>query len=120
MLLIEDNVVYLTRGDDAEIEVRITDGDGAEYTMREDDRMVLTVRELPEATSAVLLSVESESNRLALDHDATANMDVGRYSADIELRIGTVRKTIWPELDGRARYSIRNYRNFVIMPEVTQ
>ncbi len=33
MLLVENGVIYLTRGDDAEMEVTITDGAGDVYEM---------------------------------------------------------------------------------------
>ncbi len=120
MLLIEKDIIYLTRGDDAELEVNIVDGDGGEYTMSEGDKLVLTVRELPEFTSPVMFAVESTSSRIILSHDDTANAEVGRYSADIELRSGGLRRTIWPKLEDGARYKVRNFRNFIIMPEVTQ
>ena len=120
MLLIEDGVIYITRGDDAEIEVDIRDGEGTPYTLEEGSKLVLTVREKPEATSEILLRIESDSNRIALPHEDTTSIAVGRYSADIELRIGNLIYTIWPELEGSARYAIKNYRNFVIMPEVTR
>ena len=37
MLLIEDNVIYLTRGDDAEFGIEIHDEDGTAYEMQDGD-----------------------------------------------------------------------------------
>lgn len=120
MLLVENDIIYLTRGDDAELEVNIVDGDGNAYTMQDGDKLVLTVRELPEFTSPVMFTVEAASKRIILSHDDTADAEVGRYSADIELRSGGLRRTIWPKLEEGSRYKVKNFRNFVLMPEVTQ
>lgn len=120
MLLIEDDVIYLTRGDDAEIEIAITDGDGAAYAMQDGDTLTLTVRSLPDAGSPVVFSVTSDTPRLILSHADTADADVGKYSADVELISGGFRRTVWPTLDEGARGKVRSFKNFVIMPEVTQ
>ena len=119
MLLIEDGVIYLTRGDDAEIEVEITDGAGDAYAMQDGDTLALTVREVPTADSPVIFAVESDTNRIVLNHDDTAGVAVGRYSADIELRSNGLRRTIFPKPEGAMRYREKNFRNFMIMPEVT-
>ena len=120
MFKVEDNVIYLTRGDDAELEVSITDGAGTAYTMQDGDTLTLTVRELPSFDSAVIFSVSSETNRIILSHADTADAEVGRYSADIELVSEGKRRTVWPELEDSERYKVKNFRNFVIMPEVTE
>ncbi len=120
MFKVEDSVVYITRGDDAELEVSITDGAGAAYTMQDGDTLTLTVRELPSFDSAVVFSVSSADNRIILSHADTANAEVGRYSADIELVSDGKRRTVWPELESSDRYKVKNFKNFVIMPEVSE
>ena len=120
MFKVEDNVVYITRGDDAELEVSITDGEGTAYTMQDGDKLVLTVRELPSFESAVVCRIESADSRIILSHADTADAEVGRYSADIELITGSKHLTVWPELADSDRYKVKNFRNFVIMPEVTE
>ena len=74
MLLIEDDVIYLTRGDDAEFEITIQDEDGNAYQMREGDKLILTVRTqpLPNAKSEMILQVESETNQFTIAHADTA------------------------------------------------
>ena len=120
MLLIEDNVIYLTRGDDAEFSIEIRDEDGTAYELQKGDVLVMTVREKPSAQSHVVFQVERETNQITIAHADTSDKEVGRYSADIELRSGGKIRTIWPTLDGGNRYRENNFRNFVIMPEVTQ
>lgn len=119
MFKIEDDVIYLTRGDDAEIEVSITDTDGTVYEMADGDVLTLTVRALPDAESPVVFTVRSDSTRIVITHADTADAAVGRYSADVQLTASGLRRTVWPDLEGSSRYSVKNLKNFVVMPEVT-
>lgn len=122
MLKIEDGIIYLTRGDDAVLQMDISAADGAAYTLQEGDTLTLTVRELPAAQADVLFSSESVpgSGRIVIRSEDTSGLAAGRYSADIQLNTEDGRRhTVWPELEGSMRYSVRNLKNFVIMPEVT-
>lgn len=119
MLIIEDNRIYLTRGDDAKIRVEIENADGTPYEMASGDTLQLTVRATPTATSTQKIVVFSTTPEIAIAH-ANTEIDVGAYSADIELqKANGERVTVWPELTGSARTGKVNFRNFVIMPEVT-
>ena len=120
MFFVEDNVIYITRGDDAELEVSITDGEGTAYTMQDGDVLTLTVRELPDFDSEAVCKIDSETNRIIFSHADTADAEAGRYSADIQLTSEGKRRTVWPELEDSERYKVKNFRNFVIMPEVTE
>ena len=120
---IESDVIYLTKGDDAVLEVSsiATEG-GEEYALQESDVLTLTVRALPSAQSPVLLQTDSlpGSNRIVFNHDDTAELDVGRYSADVQLTTAEGKRyTVWPTITGSSRYVVKNLNNFVIMPEVT-
>lgn len=122
MLIIEKNTICLTRGDDAAIECAATTADGAEYEMQAGDSVVLTVREKPDASSAVRLQVRSTpgSARIVLRGADTRGMAPGKYSADVQLDTQDGRHyTIWPRLSGINRYSQYNLQNFILMPEVT-
>lgn len=122
MLIVESNVIYLTKGDDAALDCLLTSADGSAYEMQAGDQIVFTVREKPSETSPILLQAVSEngSNRIVIRGDATADLDVGRYSADMQLNTGDGRHyTFWPTLEGVNRYAGCNFKNFVIMPEVT-
>lgn len=121
MLIIEDNKIYITKGDDAVIDVDITI-DGRAYPMQEGDRLTLTVRARPEADSPVLLETTGATGdtQLALSHEKTAQMEVGQYSADIQLTTAEGKRiTLWPTPEGPARRSTSNSRSFNVMPEVT-
>lgn len=120
---IESDVIYLTKGDDAVLEISsiATDG-GEEYALQETDVLTLTVRALPSAQSPVLLQIDAlpGSRRIVFDHDATAELDVGRYSADVQLTTADGKRyTVWPSVSGSSRYVVKSFNNFVLMPEVT-
>ena len=120
---IESNVIYLTKGDDAVLEVSsiATEG-GTEYELQPEDVLTLTVRALPSAASPVLMQIDSApgSRRIVFSHADTAELDVGRYSADVQLTTAEGKRyTVWPTIMGSGRYVVKNLNNFVIMPEVT-
>ena len=120
---IESDVIYITKGDDAVLEIEsITAQDGSEYALQETDVLTLTVRALPSADSPVLLQIDAlpGSNRIVLRHADTAELNVGRYSADVQLTTAEGKRyTVWPTITGSGRYVVKNLNNFVLMPEVT-
>jgi len=123
MLQIDGNTVYLTRGDDAVLEMQPVAESGEAYAMQAGDVLTLTVREEPSAESQILFQIQSApgSTRIVIRHEDTETVDVGRYSADIQLNTADGKRfTLWPELEGSYRYSVRNFRNFILMPEVTR
>lgn len=123
MLKIIDDKIYLVRGDDAILKVELTQEDGTAYEMQEGDIIALTVRKLPNAESDVLLSAASGSgsNEITIPHDATAELEYGEYSADIQLTYSDGRRdTVWPgDVESGTRIKGKNMGNFVIVSEVT-
>ena len=120
---IESDVIYITKGDDAVLEITsiATEG-GTEYELQGTDVLTLTVRALPSAQSPALLQVDAlpGSRRIVFSHADTAELDVGRYSADVQLTTAEGKRyTVWPTITGSGRYVVKNLNNFVIMPEVT-
>ena len=120
---IESDVIYLTKGDDAALEVSsIAAEDGSQYSMQAGDVLTLTVRALPSADSPALIQIDSLPgvNRIVLRHADTAELDVGRYSADVQLTTADGKRfTVWTTIAGSGRYVVKSFNNFVIMPEVT-
>lgn len=120
---IESDAIYITKGDDAVLEVSsITTDGGEEYALQDADVLTLTVRALPSADSPALIQIDAPPgiNRIVFRHEDTAELNVGRYSADVQLTTADGRRyTIWPTITGSGRYVAKNFRNFVIMPEVT-
>ena len=90
--------------------------------MQAGDVLTLTVRALPSADSPALIQIDAlpGSRRIVFSHADTAELDVGRYSADVQLTTADGKRyTVWPAITGSGRYVVKNLNNFVIMPEVT-
>ena len=122
MLIIENDVIAITKGDDGAVNVPLT-ANGKDYEMAEGDILTLTVRKLPEEGSPVLITSNSlpGSRRIVIDKGATKALEPGKYSVDIQLTTASGRvHTVWPKLKGSARYKVKNWGNFIITPEVTR
>lgn len=121
MFYVEDQAIYLTRGDSAEVSIDLTTESGETYDLGANDTLTLTVRKEPTATSTVVFAKSvAGSGVIPIAPEDTREAEVGQYSADIQLTTadGEVH-TVYPRLEGKARYRERNFKNFVIMPEVT-
>jgi len=122
MLFIENEKVYITKGDNAALDVAIEDESGTAYTMRSGDTLTMTVRELPTAASEILLQIRSAdaSNRLVFLPADTNSIAVGAYSCDVQLNTSDGKVyTVYPMLDDTRRTKIKNFKNFIVMPEVS-
>ena len=118
---VEDQAIYLTRGDSAEVSIDLTTEGGEAYDLGASDTLTLTVRKEPSATSkAIFAKSVTGSGVISITPEDTQDAEVGQYSADIQLTTadGEVH-TVYPQLEGKARYRERNFKNFIIMPEVT-
>lgn len=123
MLYVENNTVAITQNDDAVLEITVEDDDGIEYALGETETLTLTVRLIPDETSDVLLSITGApgSNRIPIRGADTIDIPPGRYSMDVQLnRSDGTRFTVIPDdMEPDERHKIKNWRNFVVMPEVT-
>lgn len=121
MFYVEDQAIYLTRGDSAEVSIDLTTEGGEAYDMGASDTLTLTVRKEPSATSTVIFAKSvTGSGVITIIPEDTQDAEIGQYSADIQLTTadGEVH-TVYPRLEGKSRYRERNFKNFIIMPEVT-
>lgn len=84
MFEIRNNCIKITKGDTAQFDVNIGYIDGAPYVMQPGDTLRMTVRK--RIGSAVLLEVESTTNRITLPHEKTVNLVKGNCVYDIELK----------------------------------
>ena len=115
------SVINLTRGDDATLIVQLTLSETEEYEMQPDEYLVFAVREKPTSESPLLLELFSDpgSNQIDFQHDDTSELEVGAYSAELQLMTGdSNRYTVWPKLTGSQRTSKSNRKNFYLMSEV--
>ena len=127
MLYISENkdgtqVINLTRGDDAVLEVPMENLVGEQYEIGEEEYLIFGVRRIPSESSELLVEIKTApgSNRIVIKHEDTVSMDPGAYSAEIQLMTADGKRiTIYPELKGRMRINENtNRKNFILMPEV--
>lgn len=84
MFEIRNNCIKITKGDTAQFDVNIGYINGVPYVMQPGDTLRMTVRK--RIGSAVLLEVESTTNRITLPHEKTVNLVKGNCVYDIELK----------------------------------
>ena len=123
MIYIDNNTINLTRGDDASLTVNLTADGGEPYVMDNTEFLTFAIRQTPEDISPLVLQINSlpGSNVITFTHEATTDLEVGFYSADIQLtRHDGKIVTVWPKLEGSARVSTRNWKNFCLMSEVVR
>lgn len=127
MLYITENrdgsrIINLTRGDDAVIEVPLYNDDKEEYVLGETEFLIFSVRVLPREDSDLLVNIVSVpgSNRIVIGHHDTKDLDVGVYSAEIQLMASDNKRiTVWPKPVGKFKIKdTANRKNFILMPEV--
>lgn len=117
MFVIEDQKMYLTKGDSASLTIDLVDAAGLPESVQTNDVLTLTVRDKPGGN--LIFSAENAvgSNEINITHDMTASQKASVYSADIQLKRGQDRYTIWPT---RPFDTVGNMGNFVLLPEVTE
>lgn len=84
MLTINDNQIYLTRGDTATIHVQIFNTDGSEYTPSAADQIIFTMSKLWDTHKK--LSKTITDNMLVLAPSDTIDLPCGDYVYDIRLK----------------------------------
>ena len=127
MLYITENrdgsrIINLTRGDDAVIEVPLYNDDKEEYVLGETEFLIFSVRVLPREDSDLLVNITSVpgSIRIVIGHHDTKDLDVGVYSAEVQLMTSDNKRiTVWPKPVGKFKIKdTANRKNFILMPEV--
>lgn len=117
MLQIKNNVVYLTKGDTAYLEISLVNDAGEPYEMFEGDKLTLTVKPMASDTAQELFHVESTSTTLYIRPEDTSSISAGKYSFDVQLtrHDGGIFTVIGAEPGQGAKLD-----NFILMPEVTR
>lgn len=119
MLFIDDGIISITQNDDAVLEINIQTSTGDPFVMAADDTLTMSVREIPNGNSPLLMSITTApgSNRIILRGADTRAIPSGRYSYDVQLnRANGTRFTILPD---NITSVGNNWKNFVVLGEVT-
>ena len=89
--------------------------------MTQHEFLIFSVREKASLESELLLELVSDlgSNDILFSHNDTKDMAPGFYSAEVQLMTDDGKRiTVWPKLEGNARTSAANRKNFCLMTEV--
>lgn len=109
LTMCECNEIRLTRGDDADFIVNITnDVNGLPYSIATNDTIRLTVKRNIRSSAVSISKTVVGSNAIHISPSDTSNLDFGLYKYDLQLTTN----------DGRI-YTIIPFSNFIILPEVT-
>ena len=106
MLSTMNNRITLTRGDDAQLVINITDSTGAVRDMFTDDLLTMTVRDKINGT--LLFQITTNTNTLTILPTHTKDIEFGSYIYDVQLRT----------FDGKT-YTVIIPSSFILDKEVT-
>ncbi len=107
MLVITDDEVILTRGDSADINVKITDANGDIYTLAEGDVIKFTLKKNCE-TSDIIIQKTLVNSIISLQPADTEDLSYGTYYFDVQLTTA-----------GADVYTVVSPHRFIIDKEVT-
>ena len=108
MLVITDNEVRLTRGDNADINVLITDLNGDTYSLQEGDKLLFTIKRNCKTAEIIIQKDISADQVISLEHNDTKDLDYGSYVFDVQCTLA----------DGQV-YTVIEPHPFIIEKEVT-
>lgn len=113
MYYVEDNKIYLTRGDSLSIELELTDSAGGKYTPAEGDRVEFTVKSSVNMREPLIVKTGTLIN---INYEDTAELPFGGYVYDVQITFANGERdtVIAPVrgLDGKAE------PNFILTEEV--
>ena len=98
MLKIEDNNIFLTRGDSATIEITIYQPDGVKpYVPATNDKIIFTVKNNVNNHEIALIKEFDSNLSISLIKNDTINLNFGKYYFDVRLENSTEYDTILTE-----------------------
>ena len=87
MLKITTDKVYLTRGDNADILVKIYDEDKTEYELQPGDTLTFTLKNNCETTTVLIQKDCSSDSMIHLTPSDTNGLKYGIYNFDVQLTL---------------------------------
>lgn len=86
MIIDEQNNIKIVRGDTAEITVALETSGGEAYVFTENDHLKFGVKRSPFDSALVIeKDIPTDTCKLVLDSESTANLEFGDYQYDIRL-----------------------------------
>lgn len=132
----KNQVLHINRGDDGFLNFYVTDPTGETYQFDSKDIVRFSIRQAPSKEAERLLVAESIGcANIRLHHKDIDMLEVGMYSADLELKKFDptavenpddpdwqyIVTTLWPDIEADYVKSgtEKNWKNCIIEPEVT-
>lgn len=84
MLKVENNIISLTRGDSAFLNVEITNDDGEIYELEQGDVCEFTIKKYTSSAN-VLIQKEVLNGEIRISPDDTKNLEYGQYVYDVQV-----------------------------------
>lgn len=87
MLLIQDNVIKMTKGDSATFEIKVRTPEGKRYSLKENDKIIFYLSKYPceELIHSPLIVKTFNNNLISLDSIDTKFLKFGEYYWKCEL-----------------------------------
>lgn len=82
MFKIQNNIIYITRGDTGIFDISILDSNKQEYILKENDTLTFTVKE---DTVTVDILIQKTGKKITIEPNDTANLLYGDYIYDVQL-----------------------------------
>lgn len=94
VVYLENNIISFVRGDTFSFSVELLTNDGLPYELKENDKLVFTVKKTPN-TSKVLIQKQIDSSmEVQIEHEDTADLPYGKYVYDVQLTNELGTKTV--------------------------
>ena len=89
MIKLEDNIIYLTRGDSAVFEIDLRDEKDDEYQIQEDDVIRFAMaKKYADGNPLIIKEVDHETRTVEIDPEDTKELPFGTYVYDVEVTDG--------------------------------
>ena len=97
MLKVTNNIIYLTRGDTAVLNLQIKQDDGTDYIVKDGDSILFTIKKTTK-DKTVILQKAVVNGQIKINPEETSALNYGRYCYDVQLKKedGTVSTVIPP------------------------
>lgn len=86
MFKIEENNIFLTRGDSANIHIKVIAIGGKEYKVTSGDTITFTVKK---STNDTTILIQKQGQEITIEPDDTSRLSYGKYVYDVQLNMST-------------------------------
>lgn len=85
VVYLENNIISFVRGDTYRFSVELLTDDDAPYILKENDKLVFTVKKTPYTSKVLIQKQINSSMEVLINHEDTADLPYGKYVYDVQL-----------------------------------